>query len=168
MGIYCNDNGTLRNIVAVYTNDNGTLRQIVSVYANDNGTLREIPVTPVQLNGGSYSDFSISPGDSFVQIRLNSTGEFEVAQGGAFITAYNWLLAGSASDYEVRVHNNGPDALNVGTVDTWQGLGTSRTFGNTETGVGTVESELVVSIRRASDSEVLVTATITLTSTVDL
>lgn len=167
MGIYVNDNGTLRNIVGVYVNDNGTLRQMVSVYANDNGTLREIPVTPIHLEDATYSDQQVIPGTARIDLRFNSNGNLETAEAPAgFVTQYAWLLAGSASDYELDVHvASGSFSGGSSATDTWLPLSTSRTYIKSTTSIGSSDVTATYRIRRASDSEVVATATITLRAT---
>lgn len=112
--------------------------------------------------------------DQFIQVtepfvratagyRLNSSGIAEVLDDVTYATLETWLLSGAASDCEVRVTLSS-GTLSSGTTDTWQNLGTSRSWtvvaGNFYPEF--VEAEIVVEIRDAMTLTILDTATITL------
>ncbi len=95
--------------------------------------------------------------------RLNSSGIAESLSNLAYTTLETWLLSGAASDCEVRVTLS-LGTLSSGTTDTWQNLGTSRSWtvvaGNYYPEFA--EAEIVVEIRNATTLTILDTATINL------
>lgn len=99
------------------------------------------------------------------QYRLSSDGSIDATQGSNTIVnnvGFWFEDVDSPSDYEVRATAD-PGSVSSGTLNTWQSLGTSRTWTlSSPTVSGNQEVALVVEIRRASDQEVLATATITL------
>jgi len=75
---------------------------------------------------------------------------------------YTWLLGGAASDYQVRYTKTGTSALSFSTGmanNTWIGLGTERRVWLAASSMGYYTSAATVSIRWASNSTVIMTAT---------
>lgn len=119
---------------------------------------------PLTVN---ITDQYISDVGSFVRAtagyRLNSSGIAESIVDVTYTTLETWLLSGAASDCEVRVTLS-LGTLSSGTTDTWQNLGTSRSWtvvaGNYYPEFA--EAEIVVEIRNATTLTILDTATINL------
>jgi hypothetical protein len=106
----------------------------------------------------------VAGGPATAGYRLNSSGTAEatsVTAGNAYVAiSLEWLVYGSAGDYESFMHQDSGDALTSGTMDTWQVLSSTRTW--TLVGSGSdLAASCTLQIRRASDSVVLDTATIT-------
>jgi hypothetical protein len=104
----------------------------------------------VFLQDGSYSDTGAAG------IGLTNTGLVQ-ATG---ISDYTWLLIGAVGDYQVRTTKTSGTSPS-GTLATWLGLGTSRAWTLSGTGV---TCNLTVEIRDVATSTVQATAYITLTA----
>lgn len=104
----------------------------------------------VFLQDGSYSDTGAAG------IGVNNTGVVQ-ATG---ISDYTWLLIGAVADYQVRATKTSGTSPS-GTLATWLGLGTSRAWTLSGTGV---TCNLTVEIRDVATSTVQATASITLTA----
>lgn len=172
MPVYVNDNGTLRQIQRAFVNDNGTLREITEIAVNDNGTLREVFLTQVELAASyDYSQAVDNPTDASAGFRLASTGDILGAETSNISPSFlidegDWLVSGAASDYEVRATLDS-GALTSGTTGSWLALSTTRTWYCAQGGIGTKTADLTIEIRRASDSVVIATATVSLRAEVD-
>jgi len=94
--------------------------------------------------------------------RLDSDGSAYRRLGSTAYTAISgeWLLTGSNSDYEARATLVSGSTPSTGTLDSWLGLGTDRTW--TLTSTSSAQSVLTIEIRDATTLEVLDSATITL------
>lgn len=75
---------------------------------------------------------------------------------------YNWLLSGSAADYQIRATRTGgssvPSFSTGWANNTWASLSSDRRVWNRQTTVGYYDVYLSVSIRWASNSTVIMTA----------
>lgn len=169
MGVYVNDNGTLRNCTRAFVNDNGTLREVQRFSVNDNGTLRHIFMKQVDFIDQSPLSIKIDPTDAFAGFRINSDGSIDLGNNVTVNDTYStdggtWLIAGAAGDYKASLHQNSGDALttNAG-LDTELNLGTTRSWGYfNNSGLDVLQGNFTLTVKRVSDSVTIDTATITI------
>lgn len=169
MGVYVNDNGTLRLVQRVFVNDNTVLREIVRWSLNDATTLRHVFAVQVSITNQSPTTVKLGPLDAFAGYQINSNGEVHRSANGSVqdiyaTTAETWLVSGAVADYECMMHKNSGDAPNSAAsslLDTWLACSTSRQWGYWITApTGVMDGDFTISIRRASDQVVLDTATV--------
>lgn len=118
----------------------------------------------------SHGRLSNLPSDAHAGVRFNSNGDVD----GTAATSLNWSLedgrwlhVGSASDYEVRFTKNSGANPTSGTLNTWLGLGTSRSVSYSQSGIGTLSGSFTVELREASTQNVIDSTTFTLITTVE-
>lgn len=126
----------------------------------------------IGISNVTVSHIVVSPNDALTSYSLESGGN-TVRSPGAALPAWMAPTAScgqTTSSYEVRATLSAGDAVDSGTVGSWLNLGTTRTWtqGVTINAADTDSSTLTVEIRRASDSVVVTTATVTLTAQVDI
>lgn len=133
----------------------GAWKAVHQAYVRVSGTWKPL------LAGATIASRSIL-GTSSAGYELNADGiAYEGVNGSYSAISGEWLLAGSASDFEVRATLNSGTTPS-GTLGSWVALSTTRTW-ELSAPSGQVRScELTVEIRRASDSTVVATATITI------
>lgn len=119
--------------------------------------------TLVSLTNAGFSDEATSPDDASVIARFDTDGN--VYNNGS--SAQQWLLAGTAAEFEIYVSNAGPDTLASGTLDTWLSLDTDRSFQLQNLGIGSKQAVLTVQIRNAATGDVLDSAVFTLDADVE-
>lgn len=163
--IYIDDAGTARRIRQVYVNDSGTARRIKEIYVNDNGTARRIFASgDVSLTTGARTATSFG----FSYFELNASGSRSTLDSESG-TKY-WIdPQGGMWQYEVFATQNAFSGAGSagGTFGAWLPLTSTRTWSaNRPSAAGSGVDQLVVAlqIRRAIDSVVVATATITITS----
>jgi hypothetical protein len=123
----------------------------------------------VDITEGQYRTSNISPTDSTASVSFQSGGTQTGVGTSAKPADAPWLKIGTNSDYEIFVTNNGPAALTSGTTGSWLGLGTTRTWTVTETGIGDKLCSLDVQIRKISLGNLVVaTGTISIRAVVDI
>lgn len=84
-------------------------------------------------------------------ITFLSSGDVQATNSVSGVTdSYTWKILGSASDYEIKVENDGPDTPFGDSIGVWLGLGASRSWYFTVNGIAYRESTLDVSIRLAA------------------
>lgn len=105
---------------------------------------------------GAYESYVIDPANASCGVTYGNSG----AVTGVGGPSGNWLLSGSASDYEIKMDVNG-------IAGSWLNLGTSRSYTLSRTTIGENSSTVDISIRRASDGLVLDTGTSTFSAIVD-
>jgi autotransporter-associated beta strand protein len=117
----------------------------------------------------SISALQIDPDDAYAGFALYSTGSIGVVEGSAlsYANVGTWRLSGASSDYEARVTVNS-GSLTSGTTGSWLALSASREWYLARTTSGTSTATITVEIRRVSDSVVVASKSVTLTSTVEL
>ena len=121
----------------------------------------------VYLEAASSDDFDYL-GTAVAQYALLSTGvaQATVDDLGLQNLTGQWLVSGTASNYEVQFIRTSGDALDGGSSPsgsgTWSSLGTSRTWGITATGGADKTTYADVTIRRIADSVEVASASITL------
>lgn len=101
---------------------------------------------------------------------LNSSGALVLSPGGTI--SGEWLLFGSASDYEARATMASGTNWAGAALSTWLDLATTRSWSLTATrstvGSTSVTGTATVEIRRKSDNGVVATATVTLTAEAEI
>lgn len=121
----------------------------------------------VALAGGTASDTQTDPAEAGATLEFTSGG---LITGTGNIAAINdaWItpLSAAGSAYQIRATLSSGDTPS-GTIGSWEGLGSTRTWGLSQSGVGSKACDLLIEIRRASDSVVLDSATYTLGAVVD-
>lgn len=121
----------------------------------------------VELAGAIVSDFTTDPDDAHVGYRLNSTGVEQQANGDplSYTDIGDWLISGSAGDYEVRATLNS-GTLTTGTTGSFQVLSTTRAWTVQRTIVGIGSANLTIEIRRVGTTTILASASVILTAEV--
>jgi|SRR5262245_34230946 len=160
MGVYVNDNGTLRTITRAFVNDNGTLRELDEFAVRDNATLRHVYMIQVQLPASILAQRAASS-PAGMQFKNDGTMQEGSSTPSAELPL-TWLVSGAVADYEYNMSAPGGDGFSTGATDTWISGGTSTTWtrnaglGQTRTATGTLK------IRRASDHVELDSCAVTL------
>lgn len=126
----------------------------------------------VNLTAQSARSWGYDNTQGICEFKLGSDGVAYIADEIGVLNpiAGEWLISGTASDYEVRATQNlttgVPPGAVSGTFGTWQSLGTDRSWfvEVTNPGIGTLNAQLfmTIEIRDASTLTVLATAAITL------
>lgn len=166
MGIFLNDDGTLREFAGIFSNDNGNLRDFQSAFINDNGTLREV-FRKLLLSAGSGGSIDASDGlapyDSTVGIRFNVDGTVELGSsidGAAisWIPAGQWItpLSAASGNFSVRYENlvsaGGHDFTSGLPINTAGALGSVRTWTwNRTTALGLPNNDFSADFRVMDD-----------------
>ena len=173
MPLFVNDGGTLREIKKVFVNDGGTLRELKKMFVNDAGTLREVfSGLAAQLSAwastgggvitGTHSSSSLSPSISSL-----TDGDAQYDNGDGTIQTPAWHVDGpsatNASEFEVRLTNNGGPATSGAAEDTWLNAGTARSW--TWTGLTNTSFTVDLEYRVAGDASTVESRTITITIT---
>lgn len=122
----------------------------------------------ISIADRTASSLTTSPTTATATYRLETDGDIGASAGNnTVVDVGDWVSPkGGASDaYEARA-TIVSGSLTSGTTGTWQGLGTQRTWTLNQPSAGTGPATCVftLEIRRASDSVVLDTATITLSA----
>lgn len=102
-----------------------------------------------------------------VGFETRSNGQFYSIENGVKLSVGTWLIAGAASDYEIRVTGTGDDP---GNLNTWLNMGSTRTWELTLPG-GVADSASFSGtweIRRASSGVVQDSASLGLTVTIEI
>lgn len=156
--------GTSRFIRRRFVVDSGgTARLIKRRFVIDSGGTARLTYQgdTIVLNSTGYTRFTNSP----ASFRVDSDGNIYAPNGGTtdLVLQYAWFVLGSApSDYEVRVDATS-GSFSSGTTATWLSLASDQTW-TRQSGAGTFQTvNFDVQIRRASDAEVLATASVGLT-----
>jgi hypothetical protein len=164
--LYINDAGTARRIRQIYVNDNGVARRIKELYANDAGTARQIYANgDVAIVTGTRTATGF--GLSFYELNSDGSRSTLDSESGA----QTWINPrGGMWQYEVfATQNSFSGAGSAGGIfGTWMALTSTRSWtANRPSSAGAGTDQLVVGlqIRRAFDSVVVATATITIKST---
>lgn len=123
---------------------------------------------PIVFPNTDVLGFTISPADATAGFILANTGQRQQNVNGSVTDLGAWLTAGSAADYACFATVNS-GTLTSGTTGVWENLGTSRSWTrvNTNNAPSAPSVNLIIQIRRVSDSVVMATATVNLTAQVD-
>lgn len=120
----------------------------------------------VQLQGATLSDKLITANDAEVSYRLATTGEEQSYEGdgGTHADIADWLLSGTASDFDARLTVNSGTNPTGDSLATWLGLGTTRTWTLTDTtaGDGVTSNNCTIEIRENASGDVIASATVTM------
>lgn len=165
-----NVGGTWKTINNAQINVGGTWKTPSSIKINVGGTWKQVWPNQVQLYNASYTQFNISPTDSYAGYRLTSAGDIHKCEATSATftdTGLNWLNSGSG--YYVRVTVVGDTLTSSSGTGTWLALSTTRTWYYSVTGVsGLLAGTLTVEI--ADDSvgtNILATASVYLEASVE-
>jgi len=90
---------------------------------------------PVNFQACDVSDFELSPTNGVAAIQFTSAGVVnETGNTGGAAPAFTWLRTGAGADFDIRVSLTGDTGSLVGTLGTWQNLGSTRSWQLTATG----------------------------------
>ena len=118
----------------------------------------------ITISNRSVEHTVFDPSDATASYSLENDGDIVVTTDGDI---GDWIgPKDSFSDYECQMATVS-GTVTTGTVDSYLGLGTTRTWTKARTTIGISEFVGTLTIRRVVDSVVLGTATITLTATVE-
>lgn len=151
---HVNDGGTWRELQGVYVNDAGAWRTIQEIYVNDGGTWRSVFVNAVVTVSGETIQNLNNEFSAAASVIFKSTGIVQKVDfgGTAQIDAStDWIIPNGAasSAYEIRATlTSGSAPNNTGTLNTWQDLGTDRSWSNICIGDVIASSTLLIEIRR--------------------
>lgn len=164
--LWINDSGTARQIREIWINDAGTARRIQQIWVNDSGTARLIFIGDhITISDATAASEVTSPATATAQYELTNAGLIRATQGSDTVTNIGvWITpTTNVANYEARVTMTS-GSLTSGTVGSWLNLGTTRTWTlqYAAPGPGQNLSVFTLEIRRASDSVVVDTATITI------
>lgn len=123
---------------------------------------RRRTASALRLDGNTYDDTVPDPSDASCTFTLDNLG---VASGPG-VANYNWLSSGSASSYEVQATINS-GTLTSGTTGSWLSLSSSRTWNVQRSVVGSKSCSMTVQIRETANPSNTVSASITITATVE-
>lgn len=168
--------GSFAEIQTVSVKDGGTWKT-GTAYVKDGGTWKAWlvgaggggpgPGGSVAISDQSPYTYNITPTSSTAEYSLKNDGVAQYIDSvGTTPISGEWLVSGSAADFEVRATATS-GTLTYGTTGSWESLGTTRAWGVTRTTIGIKSCTLTIEIRRASDGVVLDSATITLSAEVD-
>jgi hypothetical protein len=164
MPVSVNDAGTWKDAIP-YVNDAGTWKPVVEAWVNDAGTwkLSFASAVTIFVPSGSGLTSTSSPTTAICAATFDNSGAYTIDGGGGG----SWMvgLGGVASDYEI-MWTNTSGTLSTGTAGVWLNLGTTRIFDVQRTTVGGKSCTGTVQIRRASDSVVLASGSITIQASV--
>lgn len=124
----------------------------------------------ITITNRTSSDSDPAPGNAQAHYRLGADGLVYLTSADALVqvgAGSEWMFppsTGDASGYEARATLTGGDVLDAGTVGSWVNLGTDQTWTQSMAIVGSESSTVLIEIRRAGSSDVLDSATITLTA----
>jgi hypothetical protein len=92
---------------------------------------------PINFQPATASDSELFPTDSTASVSFGSTGALTKTGNGSG-AGFDWLRAGAAADFDIRVTATGDTGSMTGpTLSTWHNLGTTRTWLISETAQGT-------------------------------
>jgi hypothetical protein len=110
----------------------------------------------------------IDPTDADALVRLTSGGIIETVENGSVTNIGDWIDPKvNMALYEVRVTPTS-GTLSSGNVNVWEALTSTRSWGVVQAAVGSKVFTGTVEVRRASDSVVVATTTMSLTATVEV
>ena len=116
---------------------------------------------------GTYSDIVSFPSSASVSLAFKSNGDVELITGVGTTQVGKWViptgLAGAG--YEIRATLNS-GSFGTGTMGSWLGLGSNRTWANSQSGSGVTTGNATFEIRNAASLAVVASGSITLTANV--
>jgi hypothetical protein len=128
-----------------------------------------VPVPRVDISaGGGASDTQVNPTPAFASNVFENDGDVLSVNTVGPSDVGDWVSPKAAAPgaYEIMAHQNSGAALDAGSsaLDTWLALTSTRSWFQTQTGVGNKSANLTISIRLGST--VLSSGTFTLSATV--
>lgn len=169
MSTHINDGGTFREVKKMYVNDGGTFREVQLAYVNDGGTWR----LAFSASGGLETVGDFSAGDSKRE-PLTATAGFRVLRNGT-VERYifgSWTYQDDWSSSPAADVGDGFEvaiSLNSGVIPSgpsgYNALTTTRTWTLSQSVVGTVTSNVDVTIRQIGNASNSTTFTVTLSAT---
>lgn len=124
---------------------------------------------PVYLEQLSASALVFSPETATAAVRLTSDGDADSQLNlGSWVNQFAWLLVGAGADFECRVSMTSGTSFSGSALDTWLGLGSTRSWSLDRSSTGITEGFATLELRRAGTSFILASDTITLSATVEL
>lgn len=148
----------------------GTWQPLKAIFVRVSGVWQTVYLAvAATLSNRSVTSFTTpGPGTAISQFILNSDGRAQYVQDGVTSdVSGEWRVAGASSDFEARATVNS-GSLTAGTTGSWVGLSSTQTWSLTRSTAGLSNCNFTLEIRRASDGVVLTSASITLTSEVDV
>jgi len=133
------------------------------------GALRTASSVVFTLGALGAADYQIDPSDSFAGLSFLRDGTY-VGVGNSDASLGAWITprtSTSGDAYEIYFHVTSGSTPGGAAMDTWLALSTTRVVSLTRTTIGADVSSLTVQIRRVSDSVVVASGTIELSSVVD-
>lgn len=101
--------------------------------------------------GGGASDAQANPTPAFASVSFENDGDFITATVLGPTDAGDWIAPKAAAPgaYEIMAHQNSGAALDVASsaLDAWLALSSTRSWQQTQSGVGSKAANLTVSIR---------------------
>lgn len=121
------------------------------------------------LSALSWSSTGTDPGSASATYSLQNDGDIETTNNLGTTDQGDWIANPKAnfSGYEVRATETS-GTVSTGTVDSWLGLGTTRTWTADQSGLGEKTCAILIEIRGATSLATLASASIVLTATVSL
>jgi hypothetical protein len=127
-----------------------------------------VPAVPsgpqVFLQNSLTVALAFAPDTAFASFRLQIDGNAATESNNApgFATQFVWLLSGVSGDYQVRMTMVSGPTFSGSAVGSWLALSGPQTWTTTRNTNGVSTSVGTLEIRRASDSVVLASCTVTL------
>ena len=107
-----------------------------------------------------------SPASANARLQLNANGDVERIQGAGTTDIGDWISPKvRMANYEVRVTTIS-GTLSVGSAGVFQALSSTRQWGVTQAGIGSNAYSGTLEIRRIGDTNILFSASISMTATV--
>ena len=123
----------------------------------------------ITLNNAAVYAVAVAPATAEAGVTVDSDGFFYFIENGASTQLFQWCNpAGNAAQYEsyaTLVDNFG--ILTAGTLDTWQSLGTDRSWTVTRSGVGIGYATITIGIRAIAGGDILASGTYELNASVE-
>ena len=110
-----------------------------------------VSIATVSFTTSAVEDLEVDPSISTVTVTFANDGTY-TGSGGVSGFSGNWIDPTSAAgdDYEIRMSVNSGTTPSGASTGSWLGLGTSRIWLLTQSGVGAKTANVTVEIRKAS------------------
>lgn len=123
----------------------------------------------ITLNNAAVYAVAVSPSTAEAGVTVDSDGFFYFIENGSSTQLFQWCNpAANANLYEsYATLVDGSGGLTSGTLDTWQSLGTDRSWTVTRAGVGIAYSTITIGIRAIAGGDILASGTYELNASVE-
>lgn len=112
----------------------------------------------VDLSGvpSGISDLGVTPqnGNTTYSISANGTHYYAEGQGVTTISP-EWLVEGTAIEYEIRATLQSGQQTDTGSFDTWESLNSTRTWFFNQSSIGSKTCSILFEVRRAVGFELV-------------